>query len=356
MIRLDTYLQDYIEKKYGTKLSRSYIERLLMSGGVTYNNEIIKKKGFSFNPDKQVPLLDEEKVQQMIAVYSTGVRQDAEADAWDASEKDIELDERRVARAGDLKPSIIFESDDVLAVNKPPGVLSHPGRGDRGADSMVYQFIKYMRREHRYIPRAGLLHRLDKDTQGVLLFAKNMETYNSIKAQFQQRTLQKYYVARCEFTASLHPKLSKAIEYLRKASLPSLQTYASVPELVKAVTMSQKPIVLDGYIGRKKGTPYMVYQADEREKSNLIGIKPCRSDIYIIAVNETEVDLLFIPHTGRTHQIRAQARFLGAPVKNDPMYGYSNTHTGTLGLTAVSVLFELKGKVQQISLKISEIA
>ncbi|MCC7304036.1 RluA family pseudouridine synthase [bacterium] len=356
-MRLDTYLQETVEQKYGVKLSRSYIERLLEAGGVVLNEEIIKKKGFSFDPSRHHPEIKEEVIQNILSVYKTGKRQDEEADAWDASEMGVELDEYRVKKAGDIKKNIVLENDDILVVNKPPGVSSHPGRGDRGADSMVYQFIKYMREAYKYIPRAGLLHRLDKDTQGLLLFAKNMQTYNEVKAQFESREIQKYYLAVCDKTPQLTNSFKQFLSSVRnrKGAAKSYKEYKTVDELITSVKESQKPLVLDGQIGRKKGTPFMVYTQGHRAAGNLIGTKNCVSDVYVISEVEDNLELLFVPHTGRTHQIRAQARYLGASVRNDRMYGLNDTHEGTLQLCAVGVSFSVKGKKEEISLPIAKI-
>ncbi len=356
-MRLDTYIQEQIETKFGVKLSRSYVERLLEAGGVVLNNEVIKKKGFSFDPAKHQPAINEELAANMLSVYKTGKRQDDEADAWDASEMGIELDEYRVKQAADIKPRIVFENGDVLAVNKPQGVSSHPGRGDRGADSMVYQFIKYMREAYKYIPRAGLLHRLDKDTQGLLLFAKNMQTYNEVKSQFEKREIQKYYLAVCDKTTQMHNNIKKQLGFLHgqgRAEKPYSE-YKTTLELVENVTNMQNPVVLDGFIGRRKGTPYMVYTPDQRQSGNLIGSKNCVSDVYVIFEDATEIQLLFVPHTGRTHQIRAQARYLGTPVRNDRMYGLQDTHEGTLQLCAAAISFTVKGKKEELALPIDQI-
>lgn len=357
-MRLDTYLQDIIEKQRGVRISRSYVERLLDNGGVTYLNEVIKKKGFSFDPGKQVPIIDEKKLDNLLSVYKTGKRSDEEADAWDASEMGIELDESRVTRAGDIKPSIVLETDDLLVVNKPPGVSSHPGKGDRGADSMVYQFIKYMREAHKYIPRAGLLHRLDKDTQGLLLFAKNMLTYNEVKNQFEQRQVHKYYLARCIPGTSIPNQLKLAINAYRSKGrgVSSFTAFKSTSEGVEQIMSIQRPVVLDGYIGRRRGTPYMVYTHDTKIADELVGSKPCKSDVYVVSVDSADtVELLFVPHTGRTHQIRAQARYLGCPVKNDRLYGPKDTLGGTLQLCAIAVSLLIKGEKVSIELPIEKI-
>lgn len=351
------YLQETIEKDLGIKLSRSYVERILEAGAVKYNDEVIKKKGFDFDPGKQKPVLDAELIKNIISVYQTGKRQDDEAGAWDASEMGIELDEYRVKKAGDIRPYIILETDDILAINKPQGVSSHPGKGDRGADSMVYQFIKYMREAHQYIPRAGLLHRLDKDTQGILLFAKNMQTYNEVKAQFESRSLTKYYLAVCEKTPRMVANLKQQLQYLRNNGRvgKSYEQYDTVDSLISDTLESQRSLKLDGFIGRKKGTPYMVYTPDKRVAGELVGSKNCVSEVYIIHETENELQLLFVPHTGRTHQIRAQARYIGAPVVNDRVYGNKDTHGGTMKLCAVAIKLSVKQQNLQLALPTAKI-
>jgi 23S rRNA-/tRNA-specific pseudouridylate synthase len=349
-IRLDVYLQRHLEEVTGVKLSRAYIERLLDAGAVTYNDEVVKKKGFSFNDEKQLPIIDMKEVQKINEVYQTGKRQDSEATKWDASEEGIELDEERIEAAADLAPRIVYEDTNIVVVNKPPGVSSHPGKGDRGADSMVYQFIKYMRKEHQYVPRAGLLHRLDKDTQGILLFAKNMQTYNEVKAQFETKGIQKYYRAVCQKTPRMNNSLRRLLAEYRK-NPPEEVTGMLTKQKVEHIMETQKPLEMEGYIGRQKGNEFMVYSPDRREAGPLVGVKDCSSDVYILKDNEFSVELLFVPHTGRTHQIRAQARYLGVPVTNDRIYGPNRTPQGILGLTAVGIVFALKGETKEFFLK-----
>jgi 23S rRNA-/tRNA-specific pseudouridylate synthase len=103
-----------------------------------------------------------------------------------------------------------------------------------------------------------------------------------------------------------------------------------------------EPLVLEGYIGRQKANQFMVYSPDSREAGRLVGTKPCVSDVYVVSETTDKIVLLYVPHTGRTHQIRAQARYLGAPVQNDRIYGISRTPTGMLGLCAIGISFELE--------------
>ncbi len=350
-MRLDSYIQAEIERRFGVKLSRTYVEKLLEAGAVSLLGEVIKKKGFTFDTEKHIPEIDEEKVRAMIVLYQTGKRQDQEAESWDASEEGLELDAERIASAGDIKPAILFEDDDMLVVHKPPGVSSHPGRGDKGADSMVYQYIKYMQSIHHYVPRAGLLHRLDKETQGILMFAKNMQTYNEVKKLFETRNLEKYYFAYCNKTPQLNNSVRRLFAEERKAgrlfAIDKKFTNAEILEIIESRITRENVIDLDGFIGKSRGGIAMVYSPDQRQTGRLQGVKNCISDVYAIAESEDKLLFLYSLHTGRTHQIRAQAKYLGATVVNDQLYGIKYTPGGTLGLCSVCVRFTLKGKKQE---------
>lgn len=345
--RLDTYLQREIEKEFGVKLSRSYIERILDMGGVSFNDEIIKKKGFQVNPEKHKIILDKSIVQNFLSVYQTGKQQDTEANRWDASEIGIEVDESRVEKAGDIRKCIVFENDDIMVVDKPSGVSSHPGKRDRGADSMVYQFIKYMRNAHKYIPRAGLLHRLDKDTSGILMFAKNMQVYNEIKSEFEARSIKKYYVATCTVT----PRLSNLIKNKGIISNFDLKSTVAWEKIVENVKKKQESIELDGFISKRKSGISMVFTPEASIAKTLTAPKECSSSIYVLFQDDEKIVLLFEPHTGRTHQIRAQAQFLGCPVINDRIYGRAYTLKGKLGLRAVGIKLTVGGQEFKFFLK-----
>src|SRR3989344_3700990 len=102
--------------------------------------------------------------------------------------------------------SIIYEDKNILAINKPSGLLVHPARDEDGRETLVDWIIKN-RPEIRgvgeemklpsgkVVERPGIVHRLDKETSGILLIAKNQEAFLFLKKQFQEHTLKKIYLA-----------------------------------------------------------------------------------------------------------------------------------------------------------------
>jgi 23S rRNA-/tRNA-specific pseudouridylate synthase len=349
MIRLDAYLQQTITTTYQVSLSRTYIEKLLEIGGVKLNNEVIKKKGFKFNPDKITPIIDENILQAIITEYKTGKGYDTEATEWSASTMMSTLDPEKLERAGDITKQIVFEDDDIMVVYKPPGVLSHPGKGDQNRDSMVYQFAKYMDKIHKYIPRAGLLHRLDLDTRGLLVFAKNMESYNIVKKAFEARTVEKWYLAVARGTPRLNNLVKNALIAARGEALDNPLTVlrkATDSQQIKAYVRSLPSFELNGFIGRARDGVRMYFSLDQQQlrRDRISTMKNCDSTISIAGEYNGDIYFFFQPHTGRTHQIRAQAAYLGAPLVNDRLYAKNNTPRGTLGLTACMISFKLKEK------------
>lgn len=349
MERLDAFLQKHIETTYGVSLSRTYVQKLLEKGGVILNNEVIKKKGFKFKPEVAMPMFKDSILQKVITEYKTGIKANTEADLWHESEiMGEDVDPEKLKRAADLKPDILFENDDFMVVYKPQGVLSHPGRGDQNRDSMVYRFIKYMQTVHKYVPRAGLVHRLDLETQGLLLFAKNMESYNELKRQFEEQRITKVYLA----TAVVQK--GKLNNMVRRIAAESRGKYEQIRQILEQGSENEVlnaihtlPFFeLNGFIAQIRGATYMRFEMDKniltRNNGNLI--KTCDSTLYPLYMDEDNLLFFVVPHTGRTHQIRAQLKYLGAPVDNDHIYRGIHTPRGMLQLMSFEIGFSLKGQ------------
>lgn len=169
---------------------------------------------------------------------------------------------------------ILFEGSDVLVVNKPAGFLVHPTEHDPGANSLTQIFADKLVQSDSLRP--GVVHRLDKDTSGVVIMAKTMPALKSLQAQFKARTVEKIY----EALIWGHMQQPKA-----RLELPVRRS------------LRQPNKMMIHHTGKLASTEYHVL---------------ARYSLYSLI----EIKLL----TGRTHQIRVQFAHLGHPVVGDTLY------------------------------------
>lgn len=192
------------------------------------------------------------------------------------------------------KIKIIFENKNILAINKPKDILVH---GDGRHESYTisdwilenYPEIENVGEdiflsEEKKIKRPGIVHRLDKDTTGILLIAKNEDTFYSLKEQFKKRTIKKNYRAFVYGAVKFDRKLIKA-------------------EIGRSKTDFRKWTTNRGVRG----------EAREAETE------------YILIKKNSEFSYLDIfPKTGRTHQIRVHLQFDNHPILGDHLYAGKN--------------------------------
>ena len=171
---------------------------------------------------------------------------------------------------------IIYEDDDILAINKPAGMVVHPAPGNwtnTFVNALLYHCKNISNPEKTLRP--GIVHRLDKDTSGILLAAKNEEAHRKLIEQFSSRKIEKFYLAIC-------------------LGSPSNQTI-SAP------------------IGRN--------QTKRKEMAVKEDGKEAVTDIECLAQKDNLSLLLAKPKTGRTHQIRVHLKHINAPIIGDSTYG-----------------------------------
>lgn len=186
--------------------------------------------------------------------------------------------------AEDLPVSVVYEDDDLAVVDKPAGLAVHPGAG-RPRGTLVNALLARLGRLSRMDPtRPGIVHRLDKDTSGLLVVAKTEEAHRALSSQIARRAAQRWYLA------------------LLRGQVPWKERTVSAP-IARHPVHRQRMAVVPG--GREATTHFRVLE-------------------HLASYTLVECRLL----TGRTHQIRVHARFVGHPVAGDPVYG----RRGELGL------------------------
>lgn len=194
--------------------------------------------------------------------------------------------------AEDVHLDILYEDKSCFVINKPAGVVIHPGEDSQNLEgTIVNAILPKLSKSFRTGLRPGIVHRLDKDTSGVLLIAKNQKAYENLVNQFQKRTVEKHYLA---------------LVYGR-------------PEHSKGI--------IDSPIGR---------DANERKKMSIVSNKAGKQALTIYEIDKeyqigkSRVACLLKVEikTGRTHQIRVHLAAIGHPVLGDTVYG--NKHANKL--------------------------
>ena len=238
-VRLDIYLST----KFDTTISRSLWQKYIKAGYVSVNNKAVTTPKFEVDETDEIALNLPEKEQA-----------------------DVDL-------------PILYEDDDVIVVNKPSGLLTH-AKGGLSDEPTVAEIIRPKTSFATDTDRPGIVHRLDRDTSGLLIIAKNPESAAHLQRQFAERTAKKTYIA----ITDGKPKLNAA-----KIDLP---------------------------IGRNPSAP-STFRIDPNGK-------PAQTTYHVLAKNDTQSLVELKPTTGRTHQLRVHLAHLNAPILGDRVYGKSS--------------------------------
>lgn len=244
LMRLDQILTRRFQGHY----SRTYFQRLIEDGLVLVNGEVVKKR-------TKPKVGDEVEIEFAV---------DPEIDL---KPENIPLD-------------ILFEDKDIIAINKPAGMVVHPAPGNWShtfVNALVFHCQDLLKSEEKIRP--GIVHRLDKDTTGVLIAAKNSESQRRLIDAFANRKVMKEYVA--------------------------------------IVCGKPKNQLIEAPIGR---------HPKHRQKMAVVpNGKPARTKIELLHADKDWSLIKIDLETGRTHQIRVHLASIGHPVVGDPLYG-SNTY------------------------------
>ena len=181
----------------------------------------------------------------------------------------------------DIPLEILYEDDSFIAINKQPGLIVHPGNGNANgtlANGLVHYFNKLS--DINGFLRPGIVHRLDKDTSGVILIAKDNSSHIKLSSQFQNRTIKKEYFA------------------------------------ITWGKWNEPNGCINNAIKRRRSDPTS-YQIDKDGRESI-------TDYELIKQGEYLSSVTFYPKTGRTHQIRVHSSSMNHPIFGDDKYGGGN--------------------------------
>ena len=209
-------------------------------------------------------------------------------------------------KAQDIPLDIIYEDNDIIVINKPKGMVVHPGNGNPDG-TLVNAVLNHCKDSLSGIGgeiRPGIVHRLDKDTSGLIIIAKNDKTHINLSKQIQERSVKKIYTA-----------LVKGV----------------IPEDTATINMP---------IGRSKvDRKKMAVRKDGKEAVTHIKVIKRYNKYTLIRV---KID------TGRTHQIRVHMAEIGYPVVGDEVYSNGknefNVHGQMLHSTSLDFVHPITGK------------
>ncbi len=204
--------------------------------------------------------------------------------------------------------NIVYEDEDLLVVDKPPGLTVHPAPGhpDRTLVNALLARVPHLAQMGDSL-RPGIVHRLDKDTSGLMLVAKNRVSQLNLIEQFKERSVTKAYLA-----------------------------------LVKGHLTPDRGII-DAAIGR-----------DARDRKRMAVVRegrPARTQYQVVKYINDYTLLEIMLETGRTHQIRVHLAAIGYPVVGDAVYGVKSPHLSRQFLHACRLGFRLPANGEYVEFK-----
>ena len=234
-------LDSVIAKEFA-QFSRAHIQKWIKDGKLLLDGEIVKPKKIL-------------KVNQIISV--------------ETSEEPIVEDGPE-----DIPIEIIFEDEDIIILNKQAGLVVHPGAGNQSGT--LVNALLHHDKELSFLPRAGMVHRLDKDTSGIMVVARNEISYLNLVSQLKERKVKRRYLAIVVGNPLSGSTINEPI-----GRHPKHRTKQAVTDKGKeAITNFKIQKKMHGY--------------------SLLNVSL---------------------ETGRTHQIRVHLAFLGFPIVGDSVYG-----------------------------------
>jgi 23S rRNA pseudouridine1911/1915/1917 synthase len=244
---------DVFVNKKEKLISRTRIKNLILNEKLKLNGEIVK------SPSKKVIIGDE--------IY-------------------LQIPEPKEAslKPYDFKLEVVHEDKDLLVINKPAGIIMHPGAGNYN-NTIVNALIHYNKDALSTIGdelRPGIVHRIDKDTSGLIVIAKNNKTHENLSSQFNQHTITRIY--QLLIWGKLRPSSGKIDTFITRSS------------------KNRQMMEVSSSKGKRAITNYRTLEIFENDKTPTLSLVECRLE------------------TGRTHQIRVHMTHLGNSIMGDGKY------------------------------------
>ncbi|MBD1153178.1 RluA family pseudouridine synthase [Pelagibacterales bacterium SAG-MED24] len=244
---------DILINKREVSISRTRIKNLILKKKLELNGEIIN------SPSKKVAVGDNINLQ-------------------------IPEPKKASLNPYDFKLDIIYEDNDLLIINKPAGIIMHPGAGNYNK-TIVNALMHYDKNSLSNIGdelRPGIVHRIDKNTSGLVVIAKNNETHENLSKQFSNHTITRVY--QLLIWGKLRPSSGRIDTYITRSS------------------KNRQLMEVSNSKGKRAITNYKTLEIFENNKTPLLSLVECKLE------------------TGRTHQIRVHMNHLGNSIVGDDKY------------------------------------
>ena len=244
---------DVLINKREELISRTRIKNLILKEQLKLNNEIIT------NPSKKVLTGDKLSLQ-------------------------IPEPKEASLKPYNFKLEIIHEDDDLLVINKPAGIIMHPGAGNYDK-TLVNALVNYNKNSLSNIGdelRPGIVHRIDKNTSGLVVIAKNNETHENLSKQFNDHSITRIY--QLLIWGKLRPSSGRIDTYITRSS------------------KNRQLMEVNRSKGKRAITNYKTIEIFENEKTPTLSLVECKLE------------------TGRTHQIRVHMTYMGNSIVGDNKY------------------------------------
>ena len=246
--RIDVFISNNVKE-----MSRTRIKNLILSKKLKLNNKIILDPSKKVNFNDNIELIAPEPQKSSLKAYK-------------------------------YKLDIIYEDDDLIVLNKPSGIVMHPGAGNFD-NTIVNALVNYSKSSLSNIggeSRPGIVHRIDKNTSGLVVIAKNNYSHENLSLQFSRHSITRVY--QLLVWGKIRPS---------KGKIETLITRSSKNRQMMMVSSSK---------GKKAITNYQTIELFENKNIPTLSLLECKLE------------------TGRTHQIRVHMNFLGNSIVGDDKY------------------------------------